>query len=503
MVKRLFLILAMGAAASSASAQYQLANAGFEDWEDVNNLQKTKVTGSEPVYWSSFVDMKVKNTFTFGAAIQKQMDKSSDVRSDAEGQFSVYIWGAPVLSVATAQGNLTNGCVYGGSLSPTDAAGNYNFTNEDRSDQSMKFSGRPDAVKVWIKASTAQNFNISILLHEKGYYQDPFANASKCAKLIAHAKATPASNNGVWTEYIVPFVYDDATPNARPYYALTTFATSGTPGVASSNDKMWIDDVEMIYNSSLKSATYNGGEVEFNGTRATVNEPYDESKLDLTSDGAGATIEKSFDASTAVLTITVKGDNISEDATNYHAYTIQFQKPVTAKMVVNSAAKWGTFVAPFDVEIPAGVNAYTVTDAADNGLLTLSPVTSIKANTPVVLESEDGVDRTPQGYAVEGDPSEGLLKGVYVDTPVTSGYVLQNLDGRVGFYQVNGSITIPANRAYLNTTSNVKGFYFETATGIDRVESLEKKDEMYDLSGRRVKNATKGVYIVNGKKVLK
>lgn len=498
------MILAMGAAVSTASAQYQLANAGFEDWEETSEKYGFKtVKSNEPVSWSSFATMTSAGALYNGAA-QEQLKVSDEVRPGSTGKSSAYIWGAKVLSVATAQGNLTNGCVYGGSMDPADASGNYNYTNESKEGQAMKFTGRPDAVKVWIKASTAQNFNISILLHEKGYYQDPFANADKCAKLIAHAKETPASNNGVWTEYIVPFVYDDATPNARPYYALTTFATSGTPGVASSNDKMWIDDVEMIYNSSLKSATYNGSAVEFNGTAATVNAPYDESKLALTSDGVGATIEKSFNASTAVLTITVKGDNISEDATNYHAYTIQFQKPVTAKMVVNSVAKWGTFVAPFDVEIPTGVNAYTVTDAADNGLLTLSPVTSsIKANTPVVLESEDGVNRTPQGYAVEGDPSEGLLKGVYVDTPVTSGYVLQNLGGRVGFYQVNGSITIPANRAYLNTTSNVKGFYFETATGIDRVESLEKKDEMYDLSGRRVKNATKGVYIVNGKKVLK
>lgn len=504
MVKRLFLILAMGAAASSASAQYQLANAGFEDWEDVNNLQKTKVTGSEPVYWSSFVDMKVKNTFTFGAAIQKQMDKSSDVRSDAEGQFSVYIWGAPVLSVATAQGNLTNGCVYGGSLSPTDAAGNYNFTNEDRSDQSMKFSGRPDAVKVWIKASTAQNFNISILLHEKGYYQDPFANASKCAKLIAHAKETPASNNSVWTEYIVPFVYDDTTHNARPYYALTTFATSGTPGVASSNDKMWIDDVEMIYNSSLKSATYNGSAVAFSGTVATVNALYDESKLALTSDGVGATIEKSFNASTAVLTITVKGDNISEDATNYHTYTIQFQKKVS--VYVNGDAKYGTFCAPFDTKLDFYVKVYTV-EGVEDDVLKLVEVENnqVPAHTPVIVSYGGTYTDTKTGYPTEGTPEAGCLIGTYEDVSAPVGsYVLQNLDGRVGFYQVKeNGITIPANRAYLSVSSNVKGFYFETATGIDRVESLEKKDEMYDLSGRRVKNATKGVYIVNGKKVLK
>ncbi len=502
MVKKLFLILAMGTVVSSANAQYQLANAGFENWEETSQKYGFKtLKSSEPVSWSSFATMTSGGTL-YNSAAQEQLKVSDDVRPGSAGTSSAYIWGAKVLGIATAQGNLTNGCVYGGSMDPADASGNYNYTNESKEEQAMKFSGRPDAVKVWIKASTAQNFNISILLHEKGYYQDPFANASKCAKLIAHAKETPASNGGVWTEYNVPFVYDDATPSARPYYALATFATSGTPGVASENDKMWIDDVEMIYNSSLASATYNGSDVAFNGTAAVVNAPYDESKLALTSDGVGATIEKEYDAATAILTITIKGDNISEDASNYHTYTIQFAKSV---IMAVTAAQWSTFMAPFEVEVPAGVTASKVTGTEESGMLVLTPVgNKIPANTPVVLNSSNVLNKTVSGVSDDTKTkTEGLLTGVNEATKVTTGYVLQNLDGRVGFYQISGEMTIPANRAYLNTTSNVKGFYFETATGIDRVESLEKKSEMYDLSGRRVKNATKGVYIINGKKVLK
>lgn len=367
-MKKLFTLLMLGAGMLSAHAQYQLANAGFEQWENVANQQSNKKTGEEPKYWSSFIDMKVKNTFTFGGAIQKQLEMSDQTRPNSDGRYSAYIYGAKVLSVATAQGNLTNGCVYGGSLSPSDASGNYNFTNTDRDDQSMKFSGRPDAVKVWIKASTAQNFNISVLLHEQGYYQDPFANASKCVKLIAHAKETPASNNGVWTEYNVPFVYDDKTPNARPYYALVTFATSGTPGVASENDKMWVDDVVMVYNSELATATYDGSNITFNGTSATVDALYDESKLALTSNGAGATIEKSYDEATAVLTITVKGDNISEDANNKHVYTIQFTVPSSELDMV--ATKYnGSAIAFVD-------GSATVDALYEEGLLNLVPVHS-------------------------------------------------------------------------------------------------------------------------------
>ncbi len=367
-MKKLFTLMMLGAGFLSAHAQYQLANAGFEVWEETSEKYGFKtVNSSEPVYWSSFATMISGGTLYNGAA-GVQLEQDTDVREGALGKYSAYIYGAKVLNIATAQGNLTNGCVYGGSMDPADASGNYNYTNESKEGQAMKFSGRPDAVKVWIKASTAQNFNISMLLHEKGYYQDPFANSSKCAKLIAHAKATPASNNGVWTEYTVPFEYDDATPGARPYYALVTFATSGTPGKASVNDKMWIDDVVMVYNSELATATYDGSKVSFSGTSATVDALYDESKLALTSNGAGATIEKSYDEATAVLTITVKGDNISEDNTNYHVYTIQFTVP-SSELDVAATKYNGSAIAFVD-------GSATVDALYEEGSLNLVPVHS-------------------------------------------------------------------------------------------------------------------------------
>ena len=367
-MKKLFTLLMLGTGMLSAHAQYQLANAGFEDWEETSKKYGTfkTVRSSEPVSWSSFATMNTGGSMYNTAANDSQLSVSTDVRPGAVGK-SAYITGNSVFGVE-AQGNLTNGCVYGGSMTPSDAKGNYNYTNESEEGQAMRFSGRPDAVKVWVKASTAYPFNISIILHEKGYYQDPFENSDRCAKLIAHAKQTPASNNSVWTEYIVPFVYDDPTPGARGYYALATFATSGTPGKASVNDKMWVDDVVMVYNSELATATYEGSNITFNGTSATVDALYDESKLALTSNGAGATIEKSYDEVTAVLTITVKGDNISEDANNKHVYTIQFAVP--SSELDMAATKYNGSAIAFE-----GGSA-TVDALYEEGLLNLVPVHS-------------------------------------------------------------------------------------------------------------------------------
>ncbi len=84
----------------------------------------------------------------------------------------------------------------------------------------------------------------------------------------------------------------------------------------------------MVYYSELASATFNGTPltINANGTIEDVKDIYSENKISLTSNGHGATIEKSYDEETAKLTVTVKGEDISENTDNFHTYTIQFAK---------------------------------------------------------------------------------------------------------------------------------------------------------------------------------
>lgn len=71
--------------------------------------------------------------------------------------------------------------------------------------------------------------------------------------------------------------------------------------------------------------------------------------------------------------------------------------------------------------------------------------------------------------------------------------------------------TIPANKAYLlaSDISGARGFDLDLdfgggVTGISEIENVrsQKDDIYYDLNGRRVLYPTKGLYIVNGKKVV-
>ncbi len=83
----------------------------------------------------------------------------------------------------------------------------------------------------------------------------------------------------------------------------------------------------------------------------------------------------------------------------------------------------------------------------------------------------------------------------------------------IGFYKVNSTVTtIPGNKAFLvltNAEAQAKGFVLEfedgSTTGIETIEISKNSTEdgvYYDLQGRRVENPTRGVYIVNGKKVV-
>ena len=85
-------------------------------------------------------------------------------------------------------------------------------------------------------------------------------------------------------------------------------------------------------------------------------------------------------------------------------------------------------------------------------------------------------------------------------------YVLQNGASGLGFYKVNAANTIKITsfRAYLTDPLSAPEFLpFEgNTTGIESVKSVGSKGEFFNLAGQRVAQPAKGLYIVNGKKVI-
>ena len=188
----------------------------------------------------------------------------------------------------------------------------------------------------------------------------------------------------------------------------------------------------------------------------------------------------------------------------------------TLPLNINAANKIGTLILPFDADLPEGVKAYTC-DAADEGTktLTLTAASSFKACTPYIVYAPSGYSGNISGtvdlsatYPDEDIYAEGYLTGVLSPTVVNTGYIMQNQGDGPMFYDADGSnFSLPAGRCYLTPPtallSKAFGFSFEEVNAIGAViDKSPISNELYDLSGRRVVQPTKGIYIQDRKKVF-
>ena len=174
-----------------------------------------------------------------------------------------------------------------------------------------------------------------------------------------------------------------------------------------------------------------------------------------------------------------------------------------------SEAGYATYCSPYDLNFEGtGVTAYI---AKLNGTtVTFEEVTSVPNGNGLLLKAAEGSYKLPM-EASTATISDNALKGVLEDTHVDKGaYVLMNSTQGVGFYKTNNDegFTVGANTAYipaLASTARFIGFNFEdnTTTAIEGVATVKmESNKIYNLQGQRVSAARKGLYIVNGKKVL-
>ena len=150
------------------------------------------------------------------------------------------------------------------------------------------------------------------------------------------------------------------------------------------------------------------------------------------------------------------------------------------------------------------VKAYAAT--INKSWLDLKEVANVPASTPVILKG------TYYNKLANGDlPAINIandLKGTEAATEADgSMYILAQPEGEeVGFYLATG--TIPAGKAYIQSASGVKAFYFDgdNATGINEVNgqrSMVNGQPIYNLAGQRLQKMQRGINIIGNKKILK
>ena len=180
----------------------------------------------------------------------------------------------------------------------------------------------------------------------------------------------------------------------------------------------------------------------------------------------------------------------------------------------------------------SGLSAYVaLSDADGNGNITLTRTYKPAGSTGMVLCGEPSttyvvptINSNMQDY--QNNRLHHVIDAMEIDK--TDGYwthyILAKKNGNVGFYPLSGKGTLKPYSAYLQlhidpikSRGLVLNFEEEgTPTGVGHTEiteglarrpagesqSTEMADAIYDLQGRRIEKPKKGLYIVNGKKVL-
>ncbi|MBQ6227470.1 MAG: chitobiase/beta-hexosaminidase C-terminal domain-containing protein [Prevotella sp.] len=201
-------------------------------------------------------------------------------------------------------------------------------------------------------------------------------------------------------------------------------------------------------------------------------------------------------------------------------------EPENITLTISSVGYATLYYSNKNLVVPEGVvaNTYKLNTAGDNVeiLKSFNPGDVIPKDCGVVLEGTEGtfefVESKANVESLEGNLLYGLDEGgTTVGPDGTTNYIFYMLSldkngENVGFYWKNGGkpFTATAHKAYLaipkSSDINISSFSFDDLNGIKGIvsDSTTERGEVYTLSGMRMNGnqLPKGIYIVNGKKVV-
>lgn len=173
---------------------------------------------------------------------------------------------------------------------------------------------------------------------------------------------------------------------------------------------------------------------------------------------------------------------------------------------------YSTWIPLKNVEVPSTVSAYIVTNTSTDKVK-LEELLAIPAGTPVILKGNEGSYTFAECDASDCDDVSANLLTIGDGKAFGSGeypYVLAKNNGSACFKQWTGASATLLGRVVLVLDEAVaasRSIFMlddsETTTGIDNINVNLDDNKVYDLQGRRVAQPKKGLFIANGKKVIK
>ena len=280
----------------------------------------------------------------------------------------------------------------------------------------------------------------------------------------------------------------------------------------------------MTYNGSSSDRTFNIKSTKDGSTDlGTVNAPKNTAlTAEQTASLTGTSFKKFYLVpSGAVAFSYIKVTYSKVQASNF-CTTVPTATITLSSVCTDGTKYYGTYSNGSAFVVPSDLTVSAI--SVSKGKLTVSDYATgdvVKANTGVMVSSATSGSHTVTLTAATGTELDGNMLKASGDAGITAAEmdVANTLFYRltmhnnedIGFWwgaEDGAAFALAANKAYLAVpqTQARQGFslFGDESDGIDAtfVDNAGKSGEVYNLQGQRVGSPTKGLYIVNGKKVV-
>ena len=296
-----------------------------------------------------------------------------------------------------------------------------------------------------------------------------------------------------------------STDKTDSYGVTISFARAG-----SSNTKVRFDEncVRFYKGNTLTVTAPTGSYL----TKIVFTEPSSKKGWDgsmTASSGEYINVEKTWYATSTGVTSLVLTET---DATNRIGGMKVYLNTSSVPVTISSATGFATVFtyAPLDFStLSSELKAYTA--KVTGNTVTLTQVDNVPANTGIVLKGDVKTHNVPviaSSTTEKGDLTGSVTENLVYDSEATKDYFYLGINAGKAQFKRLTSGSIGAGKAYLaldkSTAARELDVVFDETTALTLVNSEKRtvNSDIYNLAGQRVAQPTKGLYIVNGKKVV-
>lgn len=182
---------------------------------------------------------------------------------------------------------------------------------------------------------------------------------------------------------------------------------------------------------------------------------------------------------------------------------------------------YATFSSNYALDF-SGADIRPFSATVNDGKITYTQQTTVPAGEGVLLKREDGqlAEATAIVPVIEKNQATSFIENHFVAIPEKTqlaqsteegytNYILSMVNDEIGFYKVNSAGSwVNGGTAYLKVYTGTESartsfpLVDEAATSIESIPVSQNDGSIFNLAGQQVAQPTKGLYIVNGKKVI-